>query len=289
MITGRVNRQIRRSVVGLESNGRDRLRTLLGESSFELPPTPRIIEDVSSRLVPGGARVAVVSTLDAGIDTTIDLSCELASRGYEVTPHLTARSVRDEPHWRWVLSQLTSARISTVLAIGGDGEPAGRFAEAADLIPALRDAGMAVGVAGYPEGHPFLTSEQLTESLLAKAPSASFIATQPCFVPDRVLRWAAELRLRGCELPIEVGVAGIVAGDRLREMADDIGVGPDRTALPRPGAVHHPSAFLAGLVGPEAFDRLNISAIRITTFGDVASTESWRQQLYDAAGARQAV
>lgn len=289
MITARTNRKIRRAVVGLDSGSRVRLRTLLGHSSFELPPTPRVIDGVTSRLVPGGARLAVLSTLDAGIDATVDISCEIAAKGFEVIPHLTARSIRDDAHLGWIISQLSAARISTVLVVGGDGAPVGQYSEAAGLMPALVAAGFSLGIAGYPEGHPFLEPEQLTQSLLAKAPHAAFIATQPCFEPARILRWAAELRLRGCELPIEVGVAGVVGGDQLREMADEIGVGPSRHALPRLGAVYHPSSILTGLVAPEAFDRLNITAVRVTTFGDVASTESWRQQLYDAAGERQAV
>ncbi len=289
MMSGRTNRQVRRSVAGLGPSGRERLRGLLRESSFELPPMPGAIAAVATRLIPSNVRLAVASTLESGINATVEISCELAGKGFDVTPHLAARSIRDEAQLAWIISQMTSTRISTALVVGGDGKPEGEFAEAAQLMPALRKAGVTVGIAGYPEGHAFLTADQLVESLLAKAPQAAFVATQPCFEPERVLRWAAELRLRGCELPIEVGVAGVVAGDRLREMADEIGVGPSRDALPRAGVVHHPSGFLAGLVGPDAFDRLNITALRVTTFGDVASTESWRQQLYDAAGQRQAV
>ena len=289
MMTGRTNRQIRRSVADLSPSGRERLRGLLRESSFELLPMPGAIEAAATRLIPGNVRLAVASTLESGINATVDISCELAAKGFDVTPHLTARSIRNRAHLEWIVAQMASAWISTALVVGGDGEPEGDFAEAAQLMPTLREAGIAVGIAGYPEGHPFLTPDQLVKSLLAKTPEAAFVATQPCFEPDRVLRWAAELRLRGCELPIEVGVAGVVASDVLREMADDIGVGPSRRELPRPGVVHHPSNFLAGLVGPDAFDRLNITAVRVTTFGDVDSTESWRQQLYDAAGQRQAV
>jgi len=289
VITGRTNRKIRRSVAGLGTRGRKRLRSLLAESTLEIPPSPRVIDDVSTRLIPGAVRLAVASTLDAGMDSTIDVSCQIAAKGFAVIPHLSARGVLDEAHLAWITSQMSAARISSALVVGGDGDPVGKYTEAADLIPRLREAGVAVGIAGYPEGHAFLTAEQLNESLLAKAPQAAFIAAQPCFRPARVLRWAAELRLRGCELPIEVGVVGVVGGDQLWEMADEIGAGPSRDAFPRPGAVHHPSNFLAGLVGPEAFDRLSINSVRVTTFGDVASTESWRQQLYDAASERQAV
>ena len=289
VITGRTNRQVRRAVFELDTSGRDRLRSLLRAGNFEVAPSERIIDEVTARLLPGSTRLAVVSTLDSGIDSTIEISCQLAAQGFDVTPHLSARRVRDEAHLIWITSQMKSARISTALAVGGDGAPEGRFAEAADLIPALREAGVSIGIAGYPEGHAFLDSDELTESLLFKAPQADFIATQPCFQPERVLRWAAELRLRGCDLPIEVGVAGVVGGARLLEMADEIWVGTMRDPLPRPGAVYHPSNFLAGLVAPQAFDRLNIAALRVTTFGDVASSESWRQQLYDAAGQRQVV
>ncbi len=137
MITGRTIRRIRRSVAGLDSKGRERLRSLLRESSFELPPNPRVIDDVHTRLIPGGVRLAVVSTLDAGIDFTIDISCHLAAMGFDVTPHLTARSVRDEAHLEWITSQMSAAGISKALAVGGDGDPTGKYSEASDLIPAL--------------------------------------------------------------------------------------------------------------------------------------------------------
>lgn len=288
-MTGRINRQIRRSVLGLSGDGRERLRRLLAQSTLELPPTPEVIADVSSRLVPGSARLAVATTVESGIEATIAASCELAARGFDVTPHLAARSVRDESHLAWMISQMKSAWISSVLVVGGDGDRTGNFAAASDLIPPLRQAGLRIGIAGYPEGHPLLGTDELTGLLLTKAPDAGFIVTQPCLEADRVLRWAAELRLRGCDVPIEVSVVGVVGRYELWEVADDVRLGHYRQALFRGSSVYHASGFLSGLVAPDRFDQLDIAAMRITTLGDVDSAESWRQQLYDASGDRQAV
>ncbi len=289
MINGRINRQIRRSVLGLSGDGRERLRALLAQSSLELPPTSDVIADVSSRLVPGSVRLAVASTVESGIEATIATSCELAAKGFDVTPHLAARSVRDESHLSWIISQLKSAWISSVLVVGGEGDRIGSFDAASDLIPQLRQAGMRIGIAGYPEGHPLLEPDKLAGLLLSNAAHADFIATQPCLEADRVLRWAAELRLRRCDLPIEVGVVGVVGRYQLWEAADDVRLGHYRQALFRGSSVYHASEFLTGLVAPDRFDQLDILAVRITTLGDVDSTESWRQQLYDASGDRQAV
>ncbi len=289
MTTGRINRQIRRSVLGLSGGGRERLRSLLANSVLELPPTASAVVDVADRLVPGSSRLAVAATVESGIEATIGVSCELAALGFDVTPHLAARSVRDETELRWIVSQLKSAWISSVLVVAGDGEPTGIFVAASELIPSLRQAGLTVGIAGYPEGHRFLDPARVNEWLLAKATRADFIATQPCLEPDRVLRWAAEVRLRGCNLPIQVGVVGVVGRFELWESADDVGLGRHRQALLRGSSIYHASDFLTRLVEPDRFDQLNISGVRVTTFGDVASSQSWRQQLYDASGDRQAV
>jgi methylenetetrahydrofolate reductase (NADPH) len=78
-----------------------------------------------------------------------------------------------------------------------------------------------LGIAGYPEGHPLIDDARLAEALEQKAPYADYITTQLCFEREPVLRFARQV-----DLPVIVGLPGIVDPKRLLEISVKVGVGP---------------------------------------------------------------
>jgi methylenetetrahydrofolate reductase (NADPH) len=94
---------------------------------------------------------------------------------------------------------------------------------------------MAIGVAGYPEGHPKYNELQMLDALLEKQHLASNVVTQMCFSAARIGWYAELLRREGVNLPIWAGVAGAVPRAKLIALATKIGVGPSLKFLNRKG------------------------------------------------------
>ncbi len=119
-----------------------------------------------------------------------------------------------------ILDDLWNAGIRNVLALRGD-PPAGQsqfvateggFAYASDLVKYVRGRhDFAIGVAGYPEGHPqCLNKVRDLEMLKLKVDNgANFIVTQLFFDNADFLRFRDSARRMGITVPIVAGIMPI--------------------------------------------------------------------------------
>ncbi|MFP3599754.1 methylenetetrahydrofolate reductase, partial [Chryseobacterium sp. SIMBA_029] len=92
---------------------------------------------------------------------------------------------------------------------GDAPHPAGPYSTGIELVRDIADitgGKMAVGVAGYPEGHPNINGLQLLEALAAKQEYATRVVTQMCFSANAIHNYAALLRRQGVHLPVWAGV-----------------------------------------------------------------------------------
>jgi methylenetetrahydrofolate reductase (NADPH) len=109
--------------------------------------------------------------------------------------------------------------------VGGDApQPLGVYSSAVQLLPLIHEhpsRPRALGIAGYPEAHPLIDPATLDDALEQKLPYADYVTTQLCFEPDSILRFAREI-----DLPVIVGMPGIVDPKRLLEISVKVGVGP---------------------------------------------------------------
>src|SRR6266853_1223787 len=141
----------------------------------------------------------------------------------------------------------------------------------------------AVGVAGYPEGHPGIAASALEAALAAKktlARRASLdlqVVTQFCFESEPILAWAAKMKGRG--MPVRVGLSGPASLPRLLRFAALCGIGNSVRALKaRPGAITR----LLVEAGPEAVVRdiarpagAPIVGVHFFCFGGLVRTARW--------------
>ncbi len=143
--------------------------------------------------------------------------------------HVAARMVRGPGHLDELLSRMAEHDIADVFLIGGDAtEAEGPYASALDLLPELRahrHAPRSIGVAAYPEGHPFIDEERLAEALREKDGAADYMTTQLCFDAAALGRWLERTREDGIALPVHIGLPGVVDARRLLEISMRIGVG----------------------------------------------------------------
>jgi methylenetetrahydrofolate reductase (NADPH) len=205
---------------------------------LEIIPTDGIIPKVQAQ-VPAGSTLTVTCLPHHGVAATVRASVQLGQLGYEVIPHLAARSIASRAQLAGMLSDCEAAGITEVFAIGGDApEAAGPYGNSIRLMEDIADlsgGAMAIGVAGYPEGHPKHNELQMLDALLEKQHLASNVVTQMCFSAPRIGWYAELLRREGVDLPIWAGVAGAVPRAKLIALAAKIGVGPSLKFLNRKG------------------------------------------------------
>jgi methylenetetrahydrofolate reductase (NADH) len=276
---------------GSRSEGRRAdVAALLERPRFELVPL-RGAEEEAAHLPPG-ATATVTCSPRRGVDQTVALAERLAERGFRAVPHLAARTIRSRGHLEEVAGRLERAGVEDVFVIGGDpAEVAGPYAAAGGVLQALEEMGRPfpeMGIAGYPERHPFIDREELLRVLEEKQEAATYIVTQICFDASAIRDWLAAIRERGVILPVNVGLPGAVTRRKLLEIALRIGVGDSIRYLTKHGSLvarlmrrgsYRPDAVLAGL---GSVDARRIQGIHINTFNQVRGTERWRRRALEA-------
>ena len=271
---------------------RDGVAALLAEPRFELMPFDSFGEQLAH--LPDGAAVAITTSPTLGLEATLEWSERAADAGYEVIPHVAARYVEGPDHLDAVATRLLDAGVTDLFVPGGDREePVGEFASALDLLEALEALGHEfeeVGITGYPEGHAFLSDETLAEAMVAKAPHATYVVTQLCYDPGAVVSWLEAVRdERGVDLPVEVGIPGVLKYQRLLGISQRVGVGDSVRFLRKTSGVLDFVRRLVGSRGRYTPDRLveglapyaddpayGIAGVHIYTFNQVPDTEDWR-------------
>ena len=267
--------------------------TLLEEPRFELMPFESMDEQLDH--LPEGAEVAITTSPTLGLEATIDWTERASDRGFEVVPHIAARYVRDAAHLEAVAERLVDAGVTDIFVPGGDREePAGEFTSAYDLLSTLEGLEYEfdeVGITGYPEGHAFLDDETLAEAMAKKEPYATYIVTQLCYDPEAIVAWIDEIRDRGVDLPVEVGIPGVMKYQRLLNISKKVGVGDSVRFLQKTSGI---LGFVRELVGsrgtyvpdelveelaPYAADpHYDLRGIHVYAFNQVPDLESWRSK-----------
>lgn len=269
---------------------------LLRDPRYEIMPFESFAEQLTH--LPAGATVTITASPQKEIEATVRKAELAAERGFEAVPHLAARYVRDVDHLAALVERLRAAGVTDVFVPGGDREePLGEFESAFQLLRALEDLDQsfeAVGITGYPEGHPFLSAGTLADSMERKLPYATYISTQLCYDPGAIRRWIEELRARGVDLPVQVGIPGVLRVERLLRISRKVGVGDSMEFLHKTSGIvgfvrqlvgsrgrYRPDDLVEGLAPLYGDATYGIAGVHIYTFNQAADTEAWRRKRVD--------
>jgi methylenetetrahydrofolate reductase (NADPH) len=276
-----------------EAESQRALMEALKRPRYEILPLDGVADEVMEH-VPRGVKVTVTASPSRGLEASLELVEHLSAAGYAMTPHLSARLVRDTGHLEELLQRLRSAGVDDLFVIAGDPrEPAGDFGGAAELLEAmagLRDRFAEIGISGYPESHHVIPDETTIEAMFEKEPMATYIVSQICFEADVIATWVKRVRDRGTFLPIWIGIPGAVDNRKLLQISRRIGLGESarflrahrgwvrRLALPR---VYRSTALVKELAPSVADPVARIAGFHIYTFNELERTEEWRRQLVE--------
>jgi methylenetetrahydrofolate reductase (NADPH) len=278
--------------VGTQRGVADGVTQLLNTARFELMPFDSFEGELSE--LPAGATVAITTSPQLGIDRTVEKCEEAAEAGYEVVPHIAARYIEGPEELEEIARRLTEAGITDIFVPGGDKEEAvGEFESAYDLLVALDELEYEfdeVGITGYPEGHDFISDEELAEAMEKKAPYATYIVTQLCYDPDTILEWIEDVRARGIDLPVEVGIPGVMKYEKLINISRKVGVGDSVKFLRKTTGIvgfikqfigsrgrYKPDDLIEGLAPYVDDETYKLQGLHIYTFNQTSDLESWRQ------------
>ena len=261
---------------------------LLRRSRFEVLPLEGVEDEVLTHLDRDVA-ITVTASPSRGLDPTLELSERLVRAGYKVMPHVSARLVRDESHLNELLDRALAAGIRSLFVPAGDAAvPAGSFEGAAELLEAMgarRAEFEEIAITGYPESHHLISDEETIRAMFAKAPMATHIISQICFDAATIVWWIGEVRRRGTDLPIWIGMPGSVSRAKLVKISVQIGLGESARFL------RHHGNWLARLLGrrfapdtlldeltPAVSDpAMGVAGFHLYSFNEIVRTERWRR------------
>jgi len=278
------------------------LPAVLRNSSIEMTGKDvTALLEAAPHLAPG-TRVNVTYLGNEDLPMRTAASKAVLEQGFVPVPHISARRLHSQDELEEFLAALQAVGATkSVFAVGGDPNPPfGPYEDSLQLIQTglLPKYGVEhVSIAGYPEGHPDITDAQLWSALTGKyqalkdAGLGSTVLTQFLFDIDATIIWIEQVRERGVDTHIRIGVPGPAGIKRLLAFAGRFGVGANAMIVKKYG---FSLTNLLGTAGPDKFitelgQRLTPEhgevGLHFYAFGGLKATAEWIENFQRKAGA----
>ena len=261
----------------------------LQNAYMEVIPVPKIEQKLET--ISRDTHLAITCSPTKGVDETIELSEILVDMGFNVTPHIAAKCVTNESHLVSIIEKLQEKGIESIFVPGGDKpEPAGDFKNAYELLNCLNSIDHKIkniGIAAHPEGHPDIDDEVLIKELQKKKNLATYIVTQMCFDADLLGDWLCDIKDQGIDLPVWVGLPGVIERGRLLRTSLRIGVGDSLRFLRKKTQVaselmksstYYPDRLVTDISEYEKINQTNLAGYHIYCFNQIEISENWRNE-----------
>ncbi len=212
-------------------------------------------------LIPADTPIAITYLPGEEVAARVAATVAVRELGFEPMPHFSARRITSPADFEGYLKAVVEkAGVQRCFIVAGDPpEPQGPYFDTMALIEtgAFERAGIrAIGVGGHPEGHPNMRVDQCWQVLETKVRAieargmAPLVVTQFGFDPDAFLAWLKQLRARGLDVPVRIGVPGPAGIKRLLAFAARCGVGASASVMKKYGV------SITNLLGTAGPDRL---------------------------------
>jgi len=230
---------------------------------YSLEMTAKEIEGLkeAAPLIRPGTQIAVTFLPGEEMSQRVDAAVLVRELGFEPIVHLSARRFTSEAELDQYLGDITTkAGVKRVFIIAGDPpEPEGPFQDSLQIIETglLEKHGIEiVGIGGHPEGHPNVSKPDLwvwMENKIAALRARGLtplVVTQFAFDDEAIVEWLKEMRARGIDVPVRIGVPGPAGIKRLLGFAKRCGVGASASVMKKYGI------SLTNLIGSAGPDKL---------------------------------
>ena len=268
-------------------------------NSYSIETTPNVYAKYGgfSEFLSKDHDVYITYLPDENSNNVVNTAKKLKEEGYEVIPHLPARTIVNVNELEKYLGDLANVSGCTkILIIGGGGNQAGNISSTMDVLQSdflSKFNFKFVGVAGHPEGSPDISNDNLDLAIKEKNNFSKnvdfqmYIATQFFFEAKSLIDWEKHLNSLGNSLPIHAGIPGPASIKTLINYARSCGIGNSLRFISK-------QAFnltkLATLSTPDKliYDLANyintnqstkLENIHFYAFGGMKKTADWLNQL----------
>ena len=268
-------------------------------NSYSIETTPNVYAKYGgfSEFLSKDHDVYITYLPDENSNNVVNTAKKLREEGYEVIPHLPARTIINVNELEKYLGDLANVSGCTkILIIGGGGNQAGNISSTMDVLQSdflSKFNFKFVGVAGHPEGSPDISNDNLDLAIKEKNNFSKnvdfqmYIATQFFFEAKSLVDWEKHLNSLGNSLPIHAGIPGPASIKTLINYARSCGIGNSLRFISK-------QAFnltkLATLSTPDKliYDLANyintnqstkLENIHFYAFGGMKKTADWLNQL----------
>ena len=211
-------------------------------NNFSIEVTPRAVAKIENlhELIPSGTLVYIAHIEGTPIEDMVKTAKKINEQGYATMPHFPARIIKDKKTLKdWISKYQNEANVKGALLLGGGiNKPYGEYDSSIQLIESeLFDlAGFEkLYIAGHPEGNkdidPDGSTKNIDQALLWKNEYKNrtdidmAITTQFCFDSKTVINWANDIKNKGVDIPIHIGIAGPAKLQTLLRYSIECGVG----------------------------------------------------------------
>jgi len=277
------------------------LAELIAASSLEMSPRELHRAGEVAALLPADTCIYIPSLPGLPLARTLEAVAAIRAAGLDPVPHVSARRILDRVEFASFLKRAVEEHgVHRVMLIGGDeSAPKGPYADSLQVLEegVLAKCGVReIGVAGYPEGHPQISSSALQAAFRRKIELAKtqnlglYVVTQFSFAPARVVEYCSELARTAPSIPVYVGIAGPTDPVALARYAQRCGVSASLRALRTLGTgiarlVTHTDPrehVLAVARYSAARESSNVAGIHLYSFGGAVRTAGWMRDLLSA-------
>ena len=192
---------------------------------YSIEVTPRALSKINNlaEVLPKGTRVYIAHIEGTSIDEMVKTARKIHDAGFKSMPHFPARLIKNKSVLEeWVTRYQNEANVDEALLIaGGSSKPKGDFDSSIQLIETgVFDANSykRLHVAGHPEGNKDIDTGGLNlnankalswKNEFAKRTDAQMaLTTQFCFESSVVVDWVNEIKGKGIDIPVHIGIAG---------------------------------------------------------------------------------
>ncbi len=268
------------------------LLQLLSSASVEISSHGHQLGELNEQFA-AGTDVTITFLPGDNFRSNVETATAMRRLGFNPVPHIAAREIPSREALNDFVARLRSeADVRRVLLIAGDVAAArGPFKSSRDVAATglLQAHGISrISIAGHPEGHPYLDEAATFASLEGwrdwsrETGMRVDLVTQFCFEAAPILKFLGELKGRGIELPVIVGLAGPATPATLTKFALRCGIGNSmralRSQIGRFGRLLVDTGPDDVMHGLEAAPRMATSAIagfHVFPFGGLRKSRNW--------------
>ena len=278
------------------------LKSFIKEFSIEV--TPRAVAKIEnlSDLIPSGTLIYIAHIEGTPIDEMVKTARKINDQGYTTMPHFPARIIKDKNTLKdWILKYQNEANVYNALLLGGGvNKPYGEYDSSIQLIESeLFDlAGFKkLYIAGHPEGNKDIDPDGSTKNVdkalswknkfKDRTDADMAITTQFCFDSKTVINWANDIKDKGIDIPVHIGIAGPAKLQTLLKYSLECGVGASIKILQKRAMdlkklllPYRPTSILAELAEYKSDNpNFNIEKVHFFPLGGVKQVTNFVKEL----------